>query len=97
MKRLVFPTAPEVFYRDIDRIVSVCAAAGYAIDRETAAWAWMDAAADEGCDGWMLTEHFRDSKIVRLLVEFCAVIDPPTTPVDGPASVAWSLNQETER
>lgn len=96
MKQLVFPRSTGDLRADLDRIVRVCAEAGYEIDRETAAWAWMDAAATEGCDGWMLASNFRrDARIVRHIVDSCEVVDqPPTTTVDGDATGAEPSAQE---
>jgi hypothetical protein len=52
MKKLVSKHDEEMYPQDIDRIVEVCKANGYEIDRATAQLAWKDVS-DMMCAGWL--------------------------------------------
>lgn len=71
-KRLEIPEQHEVpfhYQDDVDRIVTVCAAAGYEVSPAAAHFAWVEFS-DTYCAGWLGMSGFRDEELVSIAKNF---------------------------
>ena len=91
MKRLVIPVRPETDWQapDIDRIVAVCAAAGYTVTRPAARWAYGECSELEYCRGWLTgVGSMDDAELVAIMRHYLDAEEiPDATPGSMPAKV----------
>jgi hypothetical protein len=74
VQRLVFPANDLFTYPDdVERIVRVCAEAGYEISRNDAHAAWQDYS-ETMCASWMILPDNDDAYIVATILNRCDVL-----------------------
>lgn len=69
MKRLQIPPSEVRYQSDCDRIVSVCALAGYEVSVHAANFAW-EAYSDTYAAGWLRMDSFSDEGLVQIVRQY---------------------------